>query len=181
MSVVWLSGTVGSGKSSVGAALASLLPVSRFLDGDHLAGPRHLPNPVRWGMALDALLAAVARPGRFRWLVVAYPLDAAGFLRLRAACAKARRSYTVVNLDVPLSMTLRGRGSRKLTMVEKMRVRTMRSKGYHRRPFATATLRNVYPSVGYASRRLLPLLSSPSPREGPIKVVCSPTGVPGRE
>jgi len=72
MSVIWLNGTVGSGKSTVGAALAGLLPASRFLDGDDLAGPSHLPNPMRWGMALDALLAAVVRPGRFRWLVVAY-------------------------------------------------------------------------------------------------------------
>ena len=165
MSVVWLNGTVGSGKSTVGAALASLLPASRFLDGDDLAGPHHMPNPVRWGMALDALLAVVIRPGRCRWLVIAYPLDATGFLRLRAACAKARRPFAVVNLDVPMPMTLRGRGGRMLTTDERERVRTMRSKGYHRRPFATATLRNVFPSVGQASRRVLTLVRSSCARE----------------
>lgn len=165
MSVVWLNGTIGCGKSTVGAAVASLLPASKFLDGDDLAGPRHLPNPVRWNMALDALLSAVVRPRRFRWLIVAYPLDTAGFLRLRATCAKAQRSFTVVNLDVPLPMTLRGRGGRALTVAERARVRIMRSKGYHRRPFATATLRNIYPSVGYVSRRVLPLVRSPPARE----------------
>lgn len=154
MSVVWLNGTVGSGKSTVGAALAKLLPAARFLDGDDLAGPRHLPNSVRWAMALNALLAAVIRPGYFRWLVVAYPLDSSGFLRLRTACASARRRLLVVNLDVPSAMTLRGRGDRTLTVAERARVREMRSKGYHRRSFATATFHNTYPSVGMTSRRI---------------------------
>ena len=63
MSVVWLNGTVGSGKSAIGAALANLLPASRFLDGDDLAGPSYLPSAARWGMTLDALLTAVAGPG----------------------------------------------------------------------------------------------------------------------
>ncbi len=164
MSVVWLNGTVGSGKSTVGAALAGLLPSSRFLDGDDLAGPRHMPDPARWEMALVALLGVVIRPGRCRWLVIAYPLDATGFLRLRAACAKARRPFAVVNLDVPMPMTLRGRGGRMLTTAERERVRAMRSQGYHRRPFAMATLRNVYPSVGQASRRVLTLVRSTSVR-----------------
>lgn len=30
MSIVWLNGTVGSGKSAIGAALADLLPGSKF-------------------------------------------------------------------------------------------------------------------------------------------------------
>jgi hypothetical protein len=158
VSVVWLNGTVGSGKSTVGAALADLLPASRFLDGDDLAGPNHLPNPMRWGMALDALLVAVVRPGRSRWLVVAYPLEAIGFRRLRAACARAQRPFVVVNLDVPTSMALRGRGGRTLTRDEMRRVRAMRSEGYHRRPFASATLHNTYPSIGWAARRALTLV-----------------------
>ena len=109
MPVVWLNGTVGSGKSTVGAALASLLPASRFLDGDDVAGPSLPPDRVRWGMALDALLAAVLGRGRLLWLILAYPLDAADLRRLRAACAKAGRLLAVVNLDVPLSLVLRAR------------------------------------------------------------------------
>ena len=170
MSVVWLNGTVGSGKSAIGAALANLLPASRFLDGDDLAGPSYLPSAARWGMALDALLTAVARPGRLRWLVVAYPLDATGFLQVRAASAKARRPLVVVNLDVPMSMTLRGRGGRTLTTAEKKRVRVMRSKGYHCKPFATATLHNAYPSISRASRQLLILTRSSLQQESPGRV-----------
>jgi hypothetical protein len=109
-------------------------------------------------MALDALLAAVIRPGRFRWLVIAYPLDSVGFLQLRAACAKARRRFIIINLDVPTSMTLRGRGGRTITTAERKRIRAMRSEGYHRRPFAAATLHNAYPSVARASRRVLSLV-----------------------
>ena len=158
MPVVWLNGTVGSGKSTVGTALAGLLPASRFLDGDDVAGPSHLPDRVRWGMALDTLLAAVRRRAHSPWLVVAYPLDAAGFRRLRAACAKAGRRLAVVNLDVPLSVTLRGRGGRRLSTAEKQRVRVMRSEGYHRRPFAAVSLQNAYPPVGLAARRVLALV-----------------------
>ena len=85
---MWLNGTVGSGKSTIGAALAGLLPKARFLAGDDLAGPGYLPTVALWSVALDALLMAVARSGGFRCLVVAYSLDAAGYRRLRAACSK---------------------------------------------------------------------------------------------
>ena len=53
MTVIWLNGTVGAGKSAVGQALAYMLPSAIFLDGDNYAGPSHLPNPVRWHMALQ--------------------------------------------------------------------------------------------------------------------------------
>jgi shikimate kinase len=44
MSVIWLNGTIGSGKSAVGKALADLLPHARFMDGDNYAGPEYLGN-----------------------------------------------------------------------------------------------------------------------------------------
>ena len=109
-------------------------------------------------MALDVLLAAVLCRGHSPWLVVAYPLDDAGFRQLRAACAKAGRRFAVVNLDVPLSVTLRARGGRRLSTAEKQRVGVMRSEGYHHRPFAAVSFQNAYPPVGLAARRILVLL-----------------------
>ncbi|CAH2602314.1 Shikimate kinase [Rhodovastum atsumiense] len=158
MPVIWLNGTIGAGKSAVGQALAVRLPASRFLDGDDLAGPSHLPNPRRWRMALDALLRAAARPGRQAALVIAYPLDAAGWRRLRTVCGRGRRALVVLNLAPPLAMTLRGRGGRNLSPPERARVRVMRAEGYHRRPFATATLANAASSAAGTARRIARLL-----------------------
>ncbi len=73
MTVIWLNGTIGCGKSAVGHALAALLPRARFVDGDDLAGPLGVPNAVRWRIALEALLQ-LARCRRSLRLGVAYPL-----------------------------------------------------------------------------------------------------------
>jgi hypothetical protein len=117
-------------------------------------------------VALDALLHAVACPRRWPWLVIAYPLEVSGFRQLSAACGKARRPLTIVNLDTPLATTLRGRGGRTPSSVERKRIRTMRSEGYHRKPFATATLHNAYSPVKRTARRILWLtLRSPKSRQ----------------
>jgi hypothetical protein len=154
VTVIWLNATVGAGKSAVGQALARLSPANRFIDGDDLAGPRHLPNPVRWRMAFDLLLRAAARRGHCRTLVVAYPLDRLGYRKLRAVCARAHRPLVVVNLATPLPIILRGRGGRRLDAAERGRVRVMRSKGYHRQTFATATLPNAYKPAARTARQI---------------------------
>lgn len=154
MSVLWLNGTIGSGKTAVGRKLAELLPRARFLDGDDCAGPQGLPDAERWRMAVDALFRAILRRGHTKTLVVAYPLDGTAYRRVRAACGKARRRLLVVNLAPPLRMTLQGRGGRTLTAQERARTRAMRSQGYHRRPFATVTLPNAQPPAVRTARKL---------------------------
>jgi hypothetical protein len=159
MAVVWLNATVGAGKSAVGQALACILPAALFIDGDDHAGPSHLPNLVRWRMALHALLRQVlVRSSYCRVLVIAYPLDRSGCLRLKARCSRAHRPLVIVNLATPLPITLRGRGGRMLDAAEKARVRVMRSKGYHRLPFATATLVNAHPPPARTARLIALLL-----------------------
>jgi hypothetical protein len=160
MSVIWLNGTVGSGKTSVGKVLVKLLAGARFMDGDDCAGPEHLPNFMRWRAAVNALLQAVVRPGRYSTLVIAYPLDFLSFRRLEATCRRAHRSLLVVNLASPLAMTLRGRGGRTLSPSERERVRVMRSEGYHRRPFAAVSLPNAYPPVERTARKIACLRNS---------------------
>ena len=167
MSVIWLNGTIGSGKTAVGKKLAEQLPRARFLDGDDCAGPEGLPNAERWRMAVDALLQAILRRGHAKTLVVAYPLDAATYRRLRATCGAARRGLLVANLAPPLRMTLQGRGGRTLTAWERARIRAMRSEGYHRRPFATVTLPNAQPPAARTARKLACLFAvsgGPRPR-----------------
>lgn len=156
MTVIWLNGTIGSGKTAVGLALAALLPAARFVDGDDHAGPPHLPNRRRWRMAIEAVLARARRrpPGS---LVVAYPLDRADFRRVRTGCAQARRRLVVVNLATPLPIVLRGRG-RRLSAGEQRRARQMFAEACHRRRFAALTLPNALPPAARTARRLNRLL-----------------------
>jgi hypothetical protein len=161
MTVIWLNGTVGAGKSAVGRALADRLAGAVFVDGDDHAGPRDLPNPVRWRMALDSLLRAVAQAGARRVLVVAYPLSKADHARLRAACGRARHALVVITIAPSLSMTLRGRSFRPLDAAERARVRVMRSEGYHRRGFAALTLPNAQPPAARTAWRIARLIGRP--------------------
>ena len=142
MTVIWLNATVGAGKTVVGQSLARLVPRAVFVDGDDEAGPPGEPGPPRWRRALLVLLRLLVRRPPAT-LVIAYPLQQTGYQRVKAACAHARRRLIVVTLATPLTLTLRGRGGRHLDAAERARVRTMRSQGYHRRPFAALSLPNA--------------------------------------
>ena len=157
MRVIWLNGTVGSGKTAVGRALAGMLPDAAFVDGDDHAGP-HLPKQRRWRFAMTALLALIARSGRRHALVVAYPLTAADHARLWATCGRGRHPLTVVTLATPLTLVVRGRGTRRLEVAEIARARAMWSEGYARRPFAILTLPNTQPSPTSTACRIARLL-----------------------
>jgi hypothetical protein len=141
--VIWLNGIVGAGKSAVARALATILTGATYVDGDHHAGPSHLPHSVQWRMALDVLLRLVSRRKRTSILVVAYPLRRSDYVRLRSACGRAHRRLVVVTVAPPLTVTLRGRGGRELDDWERKRVRRMVSEGYHRRRFAALTVPNA--------------------------------------
>lgn len=156
MAVVWLTGTVGAGKTAVGRALAALLPDARFLDGDDLAGPRGGPPARRWERALAALLRQVARRDG-RHLVIAYPLQPAGWRRLRAAAGRAQRPVWVVALAPPPAVVMSGRG-RKLSSAERRRVRRMRGQGYDRPRFAALRLANAAPPPARTAARIARLL-----------------------
>jgi hypothetical protein len=156
--VIWLNGTVGAGKSAVGKAVAAILPGAVFVDGDDHAGPPHLPQAVRWHMALEFFLRRARCRGRSRILVVAYPLGRSGHARLRATCGRAHRRLVVVTLAPPLGVTLRGRGDRELDPWERKRIRQMRSEGFHRRRFATFTIPNAQPPVRSTASRIVALI-----------------------
>ena len=164
MRVIWLNGTVGSGKSAVGRALAVRLPGARFLDGDDCAGPRQLPRGVRWRMALERLLAACAKARAERTLVIAYPLDRSGWRRVRRVCGRARRELLIITLAPPLGLTLRGRSGRRLSAAEQARAREMRGEGYHRRRFAALTLPNACPPPSRTAMRVVRWLYSTNSR-----------------
>lgn len=151
MRVVWLTGTIASGKTSVGRALARLLR-AHFLDGDDLAGPAGLPAPQRWRIAIDRLLHAARRRRR---LVIAYPIQRRDRARLRALAPHS----LVIALATPLTLVLRGRG-RSLSPAERRRIRQMRSQAYHRPPFADATLTNTRGPARHTARLIAGIVAA---------------------
>lgn len=168
MTVVWINGPVGAGKTAVGRALAALSPSAQFIDGDDHAGPGGGPARIRWRRAMDVLI------GMARWcrgvgtLVVAYPLDRLGHQRLMAACTRAHRPLVVVNLATPLFLVLRIRGERVLTRAEQARARVMHSKGYDRRPFATFSHRNLRPQAARTARDIEGRIRAVAHQPGPF-------------
>lgn len=164
MAIIWLNGTIASGKTTVGRALARLLHAP-FLDGDDLAGPAHLPQAQRWQIATNCLLRAARKA---RLLVIAYPLDPADNARLRAIRARS----LVINLATPLAITLRGRG-RPLSPAERARIREMRSQAYHRRPFADLTLPNAT-GPAHRTARIIAGIYAAATRSPPASTPASP-------
>jgi hypothetical protein len=140
MTVIWLNGTVGPGKSAVGRALAAMVPGATFVDGDDVA-PDGVAGPARWRMAVDALVRRVSRRRIF--------------FRVRAAWGRAKRRLLVVTLATPLAIVLRGRGARRLHADERARARQIWSQGYTRPRFAAVTLPNARPPAALTARRIV--------------------------
>ncbi len=137
--VIHLNGPINSGKSTVGAALAALLPGARFIEGDDHGAPSHLPCTEQWALALDRitdLIASATEP----CLVIAYPLEQDSYERILAACARRSARLRVVTLAPTLEAARTDRGGRVLTDWERQRIAQMYLEGYASRPFSDLLL-----------------------------------------
>lgn len=136
LTVIHLNGPINSGKTTIGLALARVLPDARFIDGDDHDAPEDAPFDVQWAIALERLVTQIAN-ARERHLVIAYPIGDPEFERLRAAC-EAR--LFVVTLAPPEAIASSNRGSRALTDWERSRIAEMYREGYASRPFSRMVL-----------------------------------------
>ncbi|MBQ0819092.1 hypothetical protein KBI52_02385, partial [Microvirga sp. HBU67558] len=84
LTVIHLNGPINSGKSSVGRALADLLPNAVFIDGDDHDAPDDAPLGTRIQVALRRIETQIAE-ATGEYLIVAYPLDQAHYSQLQAA------------------------------------------------------------------------------------------------
>jgi RNase H-fold protein (predicted Holliday junction resolvase) len=133
LTVIHLNGPINSGKSSVGLALAELLPNAIFIDGDDHNAPDDAP------LGVQRIEAQIAKAdGDF--LIVAYPLDQAHYSQLQAATERRGARLLVLTLAPPLEVALSDRGDRKLTLGERERIIEMYEEGYQTRPFSDAVL-----------------------------------------
>ena len=114
LSVIQINGPINSGKSTVGRALAIMLPDAKFIDGDDHDATATLPGPEKWAVAI-ARIECHIETADCRYLVVAYPINHGEFKRLLAACQRRSAQFVVVTLNPPLETALSDRGSRKLT------------------------------------------------------------------
>jgi cytidylate kinase len=139
LTVIHVNGPINSGKSTVGRALARVLPDAGFVEGDDHGAPEDLPAPAQWAMAVERIAREIAA-ARSRYLVVAYPLAQADFEQLRAACERRAARLVVVTLSLPLEVALSDRGERKLSPRERTRIVEMYEEGYPSRSFSHIVL-----------------------------------------
>ncbi|WP_084752110.1 shikimate kinase [Burkholderia cenocepacia] len=139
LTVIHLNGPINSGKTTIGLALARVLPDARFIDGDDHDAPEDAPFDVQWAIALERLVTRIAN-ARERHLVIAYPIGEAEFERLRAACEARDARLFVVTLAPPEAVAASNRGARALTDWERNRIAEMYREGYAARPFSEMVL-----------------------------------------
>ncbi|WP_262299861.1 shikimate kinase [Microvirga sesbaniae] len=139
LTVIHLNGSINSGKSSVGHALADLLPDAIFIDGDDHDAPDDAPLTLRIQTALRRIETKVADATGY-YLIVAYPLDQTHYDQLRAASGRRGARLLVLTLAPPLEVALSDRGTRSLTPEERERILEMYEEGYQSRPFSDAVI-----------------------------------------
>ncbi|OED13836.1 AAA family ATPase [Burkholderia sp. A2] len=139
LTVIHLNGPINSGKTTIGRALARMLPDARFIDGDDHDAPEDAPFDVQWAIALERLVTQIAL-ARERHLVIAYPIGEAEFERLRAACDARDARLFVVTLAPPEAVARSNRGARVLTDWERQRIAQMYREGYASRAFSDCVI-----------------------------------------
>lgn len=132
--LVWLTGTINSGKSTVGRLLAEKLG-GHYLDCDSLVAR----DKALYKWVQGTLDAALERMCAAQEPVVAdYPLRPVDWEYLHGALPHLR----CICLAPPLEVVLTNRGTRELTEDEKERIKQMYATGYNKPPFAELVMNN---------------------------------------
>lgn len=145
---IFLHGSIGVGKSTLGAALAARLG-GRFTDGDSF-----LQRNRRWFQSSGAVaqgLAAAAMAGPHP-AVLAYPLRCTDHLFHRRTLERAGVPALFVNLHAPVHVLLAPERGRVFDDWEKARTAEMIAQGYNDRPWADARLDSSGPFAANLDR-----------------------------
>jgi len=135
MFVVCLNGSINSGKSTIGRALAQILPNAEFVEGDDHGIPEGTDFHEMIDRAIDRLLRFIHQSQQ-DFLVISYPLRHEDFVRLQEAARQREATLFVATLAPPLDVTLSNRGARLLSKDERTRIREMYAEGYADRDFS---------------------------------------------
>lgn len=160
MFVICINGTINSGKSTVGLAVAQMLARAEFIEGDAHGAPEDIELDAMIDFAVERLARLIEASDK-EVAVIAYPLRGQDVARLRVAAAKRQAGMLVVTLAPPIDVTLSNRGGRMLSEHERMRICAMYEEGYAQRDFSDLVLTEVE-SVQDSARRIVAAVRSAS-------------------
>lgn len=133
--VIFLEGSVGVGKTTLGRALARRLS-GHFLDGDAFSerGKPWYASILRTSRAI--VETGLERLGERPTLVVAYPLRCTNWIYFRRRFTDAGVRPHFVGLTATYDQIVADRRGRVFDPDEQARIRTMIAEGYGARPFS---------------------------------------------
>lgn len=160
MLVICLNGSVNSGKTTTGKALAGLIPDAVFIDGDDHGASDDAPFEIMLVISMTRLereITSATAPV----LIIANPLRDEDFARLQCAAVARAAQVFVVTLAPPVASVIADRGTRQLSSGERVRAAEMYEEGYHQRPFTDLLITDA-PSADAAAHVIVMRLSQMS-------------------
>lgn len=137
---IFLSGPIGTGKSTLGIMLAQVLN-GIFVEGDEHTNPNKPWYACTLSTARSIVRSVLASTTIDRPVIIAYPLRCIDWLFYRRHLAEYNIRVVVVSLTAShYAITSPARG-REFSDSEQARISEMMVQGYDRRPFSDFTLR----------------------------------------
>lgn len=132
---IFLSGPIGTGKTTLGRALAERL-AGGFVDGDDFSDPDRA-----WYCSILSTSRCIVRNGAAMLeaggvVVIAYPLGCINWIYFRRKFAEAGASSFFVSLRATYAAIIDERRGRVFSAEEHDRIQTMIAEGYGARPFS---------------------------------------------
>jgi cytidylate kinase len=155
---IFLSGPIGAGKSTLGAALADALN-GNFIEGDE-HGARDRPWYAASLSRARSIVGAIAsRTQSGRPTVIAYPLRCIEWTYYRRRLAEHGIRTITVSLSASYAATVAPNRGRQFSAEEHARIRTMIEEGYDRRQFSDFMLETDQDDIDGTLGRLIAQLS----------------------
>jgi ABC-type hemin transport system ATPase subunit len=155
--IIFLTGPIGAGKSTLGRALAAQL------GGHHIEGDDYqLPDRPWYAAALrvarSILRDALSEAKAGRPAIISYPLRCREWLYLKRHCERAGFATRFVALQADPDRIVSPLRGRTFSAWEQQRIREMVDQGYDRPAFADAVVRTDRDAVDESLRKLIAAL-----------------------
>lgn len=137
---IFLSGPIGSGKSTLGLMLANELR-GTFIDGDEHADPNRPWYASSLSTARAIVRTVVEEVTICRVAIVAYPLRCIDWVYYRRCLAEHGIGTVFVSLEANYEAIASPSRHRSFTAAERKRIHEMIKQGYGHRPFSDIFLR----------------------------------------
>jgi hypothetical protein len=132
---IFLNGPIGTGKTTLGRALAGRL-AGRFIDGDDFADPDHPWYCSILQTSKSIVQTGVAMLATAEVVVIAYPLGCINWIYFRRKFIEAGATPIFVDLRASYEGIVDERRGRSFTSEEHNRIQVMIAEGYSARQFS---------------------------------------------